>query len=71
MRKAEVYYNPKEQDHPYLVKVLVLESGVGIGYTYKGESKRFKERIEALTWAYESADIVWDIEAIKKRGYLK
>lgn len=71
MRKAEVYYNPKEQDYPYLVKILVLESGFVIGYVYKGESKRFKERIEALTWAYENTDIVWDIEAIKKRGYLK
>ena len=66
MRKAEVYYNPNEQDYPYLVKILVLESGIGIiGYIYKGESKRFKERIEALTWAYENADRVWDMEAIK------
>ena len=31
MRKAEVYYNYNEQDYPYIVKILVLESGVGVG----------------------------------------
>lgn len=61
MRKAEVYYNPSEQDYPYLVKVLVLESGVGIGYVYSGEGKFFKQKDEAFTWAMENADIIWDM----------
>ena len=65
MRKAEVYYNYNEQDYPYIVKILVLESGVGVGYVYKGESKRFKERVDAFNWAMENADIIWDREAIK------
>lgn len=65
MRKVEVYYNHNEQDYPYLVKVLILESGVDIGYVYKGESKCFKERVDAFNWAMENADIIWDMEAIK------
>lgn len=65
MRKAEVYYNHNEQDYPYLVKILVLESGVGVGYTYAGEGKFFKQRFEAFEWAVQNADVVWDMEAIK------
>lgn len=70
MRKAKIFYNP-EHEYPYNVQIHVLESGVGIGYFYSGEGKFFKQKDEAFTWAYENADIVWDMEAIKKRGYLK
>lgn len=67
MRKAKVFYNP-EHEYPYNVQIHILESGVGVGYTYAGEGKFFKQKDEAFEWAVQNADIVWDMEAIKNEN---